>query len=319
MKSKVLVVGGAGYIGGLVVDFLKAEDHEVTVFDNLLFEERYLKRVPFIYGDITNTEHIVSVANEFDYVVWMAALVGDPACDLDPQKSEEINHYAVRDFCKNVDPKVGVIFFSTCSVYGISEGLLTEYSEVNPISIYGKTKYAAEKYITDIGGIVFRLGTVYGLGDDHSRIRLDLVVNVMTMRAFLDKNIVVNGGEQWRPIISAYDVAKFTVAAVNKFRSGVYNLCFENTTIKALGEKIAKLTKVPITYNDLPYQDLRNYRVSGSKAVETFQYLPYMTVEAEVKAMYELISANRIKDLLSLKYHNGQYLRNEYDKIAAKI
>jgi len=319
MKNKVLVVGGAGYIGGIVVDVLERELWNVTVLDNLLFEERYLKPVNFIYGDIKETEEIVKVANEFDYVIWMAALVGDPACEIDPMMSEWINHVAVRDFCKALDPKVKVIFYSTCSVYGINDELLTEESEVNPISVYAKTKYAAEKYVIDRGGIVFRLGTVFGLGDSHSRLRLDLVVNVMTMRAYLDKEITVNGGEQWRPIISATDIAEFTERAVNNFVPGIYNLCYKNVTIKELGEEIAALTNVPIIYNDLPYQDLRNYRVDGSKAENTFEYKATVSVEKEVKRIFKVVSEKRIKDLTSLKYHNGQYLRNEQDKVAAKI
>ena len=159
MKNKVLVVGGAGYIGGIVVDQLMAQDYDVTVFDNLLFEDRYLKKVKFVHGDITDTDTVVDLANKFDYVVWMAALVGDPACEVDPVMSEWINHVAVRDFCDRLDPHVRMIFYSTCSVYGINEGLLTETSEVNPISVYGKTKYAAEEYVLRRHGIVFRLGT----------------------------------------------------------------------------------------------------------------------------------------------------------------
>lgn len=319
MKNKVLVVGGAGYIGGIVVDQLKKQDYDVTVFDNLLFEERYLKDVKFIHGDITETEKVVDVANKFDYVIWMAALVGDPACEVDPLMSEWINHVAVRDFCKALDPHIRVIFYSTCSVYGINEGLLTETSEVNPISVYGKTKYAAEEYVLARHGIVFRLGTVYGLGDEHSRLRLDLVVNVMTMKAYLDKQITVNGGEQWRPIISATDVANFTVAAVGDFTPGIYNLVHRNVTISSLGLEISELLDVPITFNDLPYQDLRNYMADGSKAINTFNYTPCVTVEDEVRRIYKVISENRIKDLNSLTYHNGQYLKHQHDKVAAKV
>lgn len=316
---KVLVVGGAGYIGGTVVDLLIEDCHDVSVFDNLLFEERYLKPVKFIHGDITDTDKLVKIANEFDAVVWLAALVGDPACDLDPLQTVWINQIAVRDFCHSLDAGVKMIFFSTCSVYGINEGMLTEESEVNPLSSYARTKYAAEKYVLARDGIVFRLGTVFGLGDTYSRIRLDLVVNVMTMRAYLDKQIVVNGGDQWRPIISVIDVANFVRRALVKYHSGVYNLSYTNTTIKALGTEIAHLTNVNITYNNLPYQDLRNYMVDGTKAEKVFGYKACVSVEEEVKRIFSLISENRIKDLTSLKYHNGQYLKNHYDTIAAKV
>lgn len=316
--AKILVVGGAGYLGGVAVDQLIEKGHSVTVFDNLTFEERYLKPVDFIYGDITDTDEVVAAANHFDIVVWMAALVGDPACEVDREQTELINHYAVREFCRRLDSSVKIIFFSTCSVYGINEDFLNEDSAVAPLSLYASSKYAAESYVAERNGVILRLGTVYGLGDEHSRLRLDLVVNVMTMKAFQDGEITVNGGEQWRPIISTRDVAGFVCAAVDKFVPGTYNLCYQNVTIRDLGQKVADLTKAKIIFNDLPFQDLRNYQVDGAKAVETFGYTPCVSVEEEVSRIYKVVSERRIKDLSSPTYHNGQYLRSK-QKVARAL
>ncbi len=167
-KEKVLVVGGSGYIGGLTCDYLIRDGFDVTVFDNLLYENRFLKDISFIHGDIRDTEKIYEVSKDFDVIVLMAALVGDPACSVDPTLTEEINFKSIKNFCDVVLPNKHLVFMSTCSVYGAQEGLLNEESPTNPLSSYASTKLAAEKYILDKGGTVFRLGTVFGLGDTYS-------------------------------------------------------------------------------------------------------------------------------------------------------
>ncbi len=189
--KKVLVVGGSGYIGGLTCDYLIRDGFDVTVYDNLLYENRYLKDVKFIYGDIRDTEKLYEISNDFDVIVLMAALVGDPACSVDPSLTEEINFKSIKNFCDVVLPNKHLIFMSTCSVYGAQEGLLNEESPTNPLSSYASTKLAAEKYILEKGGTVFRLGTVFGLGDTYSRLRMDLVVNVITMKAVKENTLVI--------------------------------------------------------------------------------------------------------------------------------
>jgi nucleoside-diphosphate-sugar epimerase len=186
--KKVLVVGGSGYIGGLTCDYLIRDGFDVTVYDNLLYENRYLKDVKFIYGDIRDTEKLYEISNDFDVIVLMAALVGDPACSVDHKLTEEINFQSIKNFCEVVSPSKHLVFMSTCSVYGAQDGLLNEESGTNPLSSYASTKLAAEKYIQQRNGTIFRLGTVFGLGDTYSRLRMDLVVNVLTMKAIKDNN-----------------------------------------------------------------------------------------------------------------------------------
>ena len=124
--EKVLVVGGSGYIGGLTCDYLVRDGFDVTVYDNLLYENRFLKDVNFIYGDIRDTERLYEVSKDFDTIVLMAALVGDPACSVDHKLTEEINFQAIKNFCEVVSPKKHLVFMSTCSVYGAQDGLLNE-------------------------------------------------------------------------------------------------------------------------------------------------------------------------------------------------
>lgn len=143
---KVLLVGGAGYIGGLTCDVLQARGFDVTVYDSLLYENRFLKPINFIYGDIRDTEKLYEVSKEFDIIILMAALVGDPACSVDHKLTEEINYKAIKDFCEVVEPNKHIVFMSTCSVYGAQDGVLNEESETNPLSSYASTKLQAEKH-----------------------------------------------------------------------------------------------------------------------------------------------------------------------------
>lgn len=314
-KQKVLLVGGAGYIGGLTCDYLIEAGFDVTVYDNLLYENRFLKEIPFIYGDIRDTQKLYEISKDFDIIVLMAALVGDPACSVDPILTEEINYGAIKNFCDVVLPNKHLIFMSTCSVYGAQDGLLNENSGTNPLSSYASTKLKAEEHVLKLGGTVFRLGTVFGLGDTYSRLRMDLVVNVLTMKAVKTGSIIINGGEQWRPIIAVKDIAGYVTEACKEKYSGIYILSKENVIIRELGEKIANLVpNTNVKYTEISFQDARNYRVDNSKALNTFKYKPIVTVEDEVLRMITLFKENRVEDPEDNVYHNGAFLRNKKEK-----
>jgi len=315
MKQKVLLVGGAGYIGGLTCDYLINAGFDVTVYDNLLYENRYLKEIPFIYGDIRDTEKLYNTSKDFDVIVLMAALVGDPACSVDQILTEEINHIAIKNFCDVVLPTKHLIFMSTCSVYGAQDGLLNESSPTNPLSSYASTKLKAEEHILKLGGTVFRLGTVFGLGDTYSRLRMDLVVNVLTMKAVKTGSITINGGEQWRPIIAVKDIAGYVTEACKEKYSGIFILSKENVVIRELGEKIAKLIpNTEVKYTEISFQDARNYKVDNTKSLNTFKYKPVVTVEDEVTRMMKLFKENRVENPEDNIYHNGAFLKNKKEQ-----
>lgn len=310
MRNKILLVGGAGYIGGLTTDYLLRDGFDVTVYDNLLYEERYLKPINFIFGDIRDTKKIVKISEEFDTVILMSALVGDPACSANPKLTEEVNFLAIKNICLSLPKDKHIIFMSTCSVYGAQDGILNESSSTNPLSSYASTKLASEKYVLDRNGTVFRLGTVFGLGDTYSRIRMDLVVNVLTMRAVKYGEIDINGGDQWRPIISVIDIAEYVAESCKLKPSGIFILSKENTIIRELGEKISKLIEgVKINYSEISFQDARNYRVDNSKSLSTFTYKPIVTVEDEVKRMVCIFREDRVRDPEDITYHNGLYIK----------
>ena len=310
--TKVLVCGGAGYIGGLTCDFLMREGFDVTIYDNLLYEERFLKDINFIYGDIRDTNKIIEVSEDFDTIILMSALVGDPACSVDPILTEEINYIAIKNICEKLPKEKHIIFMSTCSVYGAQDGLLNEESPTNPLSSYASTKLNSEKHVLSRGDTIFRLGTVFGLGDTYSRLRMDLVVNVLTMKAVKDGEITINGGEQWRPIISVIDIAEYVTEAAKYKYEGIFVLSKENVVIKELGERIVKIIpNTKINYTEISFQDSRNYRVDNTKSMRTFKYKAKVTVEDEVLRMLKIFQENRVNDPEDKVYHNGAFLKNK--------
>ena len=304
---KILVVGGAGYVGGGIVDTL-SKKNEITVYDSLIYESAYRKDVNFIYGDIRDYKKINTILNNFDAVVWLAALVGDGACSINPTLTHEINSETVKNLVKNFNGKI--IFLSTCSVYGAQEGVLDENSEVNPLSEYASSKLIAEKYLEESDAIIFRLGTLFGISDQFSRIRLDLVVNILTTKALVDKKMSVFGGDQWRPLLHVKDVANAIEHNISSNTKGIFNLHYKNFKIIEIAEKIKeKIPDVSIETTPLPFQDARNYQVSSDKLKRETGFEASIELTQGIEEMYNLISSNRIKDINDPRYSNQNFLQ----------
>ena len=304
---KILVVGGAGYVGGGIVDTL-SKKNEITVYDSLIYESAYRKDVNFIYGDIRDYKKINTILNNFDAVVWLAALVGDGACSINPTLTHEINSETVKNLVKNFNGKI--IFLSTCSVYGAQEGVLDENSEVNPLSEYASSKLIAEKYLEESDAIIFRLGTLFGISDQFSRIRLDLVVNILTTKALVDKKMSVFGGDQWRPLLHVKDVANAIEHNISSNTKGIFNLHYKNFKIIEIAEKIKeKIPDVSIETTPLPFQDARNYQVSSDKLKLETGFEASIELTQGIEEMYNLISSNRIKDINNPRYSNQNFLQ----------
>jgi nucleoside-diphosphate-sugar epimerase len=313
MKN-ILVVGGAGYIGGCLTDLLLSQGHHVTVLDRLLYEERFLKEVPFVFADVRDTAALTEVHQKYDTVIWLAAIVGDGACAQDPELTFEVNYQAVKRFLEKTRRRI--IFPSTCSVYGAQEGLLTEESPTNPLSAYAESKLMAEKVVLDHGGIAFRLGTLFGLGDHYSRLRLDLVLNFLTYKAYVDNKITVFGGEQWRPVLAVKDVAAFLAEAVTRDQNDVFNLAMKNMKIidcAGIYKNIFPGLQVDVVATK--FEDARNYRVSTEKADRTFIFKPRTSIESEVHRMLDLLKDHRIKNPLDPRYYNTHHVRATLDDI----
>ena len=303
----ILVVGGAGYVGGGIVDLL-SKKHNVTVYDSLIYENSFRKDVDFIFGDIRDYKKLNLILKNYDAVIWLAALVGDGACAINPNLTHEINAETVNNLVKNFQGKI--VFLSTCSVYGAQEGMLNEDSSVSPLSEYASSKLIAEKYLEDSDAIIFRLGTLFGIGDQFSRIRLDLVVNILTTKALQDKKMSVFGGDQWRPLLHVKDVANAIEKTIQTDVKGIFNLHHKNYKIIELAEKIKeKIPDVVIETTPLPFQDARNYQVSSEKLKVETGFEALIDLDQGINEVYNLIASNRIKNVNDPRYSNQLFLQ----------
>ena len=304
---KILVVGGAGYVGGGIVDKL-SQEHTVTVYDSLIYETSYRKKVNFILGDIRDTKKLNDLLKDFDVVVWLAALVGDGACAINPELTYEINSESVKNLVENFDKRI--VFLSTCSVYGAQDGILTETSATNPLSEYASSKLKAEEYLKDSNALIFRLGTLFGISDEFSRVRLDLVVNILTAKALIDKKISVFGGEQWRPLLHVNDVSNAISHCLNTQVSGIYNLHHKNYRIIDIAREIEnKVRDVEVEVTPMSFEDARNYQVSSKKLLDDTGFEASIELINGVNEIYELIFDNRIKDITDPRYSNQNFLQ----------
>jgi len=302
---RTLVLGGAGYIGSHISEII-----DTVVFDSLLFEDRFLTPVPFIYGDVRNLDEL-EIVHDYDTIVVLAGIVGDAACAVDPNLTHDTNVKHVKWLADNYKGKI--IFTSTCSVYGKNDSLLDEDSPTNPLSIYAETKLEAERYLLEKrpDSLVFRLGTLYGMSGAFSRPRLDLVVNVLTQKAVAGETLTVFGGEQWRPILHVKDVAEAVKYGLENNLSGLYNLGSENVTIKEIAEKLIDIVPGNIEYQDILFEDKRNYKVSFSR-IQKAGWAPKHSFIEGVRDMAEVFSQNRIKNMLNPLYHNANYMKGIY-------
>jgi nucleoside-diphosphate-sugar epimerase len=305
---KILIVGGAGYVGGAVTDLLlKDSNNEIIVYDALLYESLYQKNVKFVYGDIRDYPLLKNYLEWADKVVWMAALVGDGACSINPLITKQINLDTVEFLANNFDGKI--IFFSTCSVYGAQDDLLDEASSTDPLSVYASTKLEAEKILINKDALIFRLGTLFGVGDSYSRIRMDLVVNILTAKAITEKKLTVFGGRQFRPLLHVKDAARIIEESIFSTNKGIYNLHLENIKIIDLAERIQKnFNDVEIEKIDIKFQDARNYQADGSKLRKDFKFRPIYKVEDGVSEIKKLILEKRITNINDPRYTNQKYL-----------
>ena len=304
---KILIVGGAGYVGGSVTNLLIEKGYDVTIYDNLLYENEFFKKCKFIYGDIRDKQKLKKLFKIYDTIIWIAALVGDGACNINPNLTYILNFDTVKFLSDHYDGRI--IFFSTCSVYGAQKKILNENSKLNPLSHYAISKLKSEKVLKHKNSIIFRLGTLFGISDSYSRIRLDLVVNTLTAKAFYENKINIFGGEQYRPLLHVKDAAEAILKGLNSDKNGVYNLSLDNFKIKDISTKIKKFfPKLRIINKKLEIKDLRNYRVDNTKSKNELNFIAKRSVDEGIIEIKKLFVENRIKDINNPRYTNQKFL-----------
>lgn len=228
---KILITGGAGYVGTSLIPQLLRDHHQVRVLDNLLFGGDAL--LPFFRnpdfefqkGDIRNIQDVKTAIADCDAVIHLAAIVGYPACRKEPQLAEEVNVQGTRNLIKCLSKGQLVIYASTGSNYGSVEEICTEETPLNPLSLYGQTKTLAEEMlVNECSAIGYRFATAFGVS---GRLRLDLLINDFTYKALTQGYLVVYERHFMRTFIHVHDMGRaFVLGLANpdKMRGQIYNV-----------------------------------------------------------------------------------------------
>ena len=296
-KYKILITGGAGYIGSMLTTELVKMGHEVTVLDNLSYSENSLshlyieKNFKFIKDSVLNFKVYKKLIQLNEIIIPLAALVGAPLCEKFKKKAIELNLNSVKFLSKYISKKQKIIFPTTNSGYGIGKKNkhCDENSELNPISLYGKTKMEAEKVVMGFkNSISFRLATVFGVS---YRMRSDLLVNYFVQMSLKKKNIIIYEPHFRRNFIHIKDVVRafiFAIKNFSKLKGQVYNLGMSTANITKLQllKKIKKQNKsLKIFYNTTTKDpDQRDYFVSNKK-IEKKGFFPIYSIDDGIKEL----------------------------------
>lgn len=318
ISQKILITGGAGYIGTVLCEMLLQQGHRVKVLDALWFNVNvpllyvHNPNYEFIKGDIRKGYFPDSILRDVDLIIHAAAIVGEPASVKFPELTQKINYEAsVNLISKALEQKVkGFIFFSTCSNYGVSDGIASEETPLKYQSLYAETKVNVEKYLVENGNgldwVICRLSTVYGASP---RMRFDLTVNDFTAKAYMEKYLDIFLPYSYRPYIHVSDAARVVIEIVKNFeklRNNVFNIGFngENYQKIQVAEIVKKLvpeTKIEIVKSGA---DLRNYQVGFSKLQEFLNIKNAFTVEDGVKEVLRLLEDRTVSDPYESCYYN---------------
>ena len=318
-KTKILLIGGAGYIGSILAKKLLKQNYQVTIFDKFIYQSQQEIRkkiksnnLKLVNSDSRRIDEVFEVIKKNNVVVHLAELVGDPLCEVKPSKTYEINFLAsiaISNICKNL-PISKFIYISSCSVYGSNNKLLTEKSEINPISVYAKLKVLCEKALIRNSGefckpCILRLGTVYGTS---LRPRFDLVINLFASRVANNLPIIVTGGDQWRPFIHVNEVCSAIINIIKakreKVNGQIFNLTSFNSRIIDIAKKFKKIfpkTKLIIKKTSI---DRRNYKVSSFKAEKMINFKSKVKLINGIIDLVNYVKKNKIKNINKKKYIN---------------
>jgi nucleoside-diphosphate-sugar epimerase len=278
MMKNVLITGGAGYLGSILTPQLLGRGYNVTIIDNLLFNQNSLldccssENFNFIRGDICDYQLMNKLISKNDVVIPLAAIVGAPACDQNPTLAKQVNYDAHINIIKNLSKANVILFPTTNSGYGVAgkDEVCTEESPLRPVSTYGRQKVEIEKAILDTGlATTFRLATVFGMSP---RMRMDLLVNDFVYRAVKDRSIVLFEESFRRNYVHVRDVSRafiFALENIDRIAREPYNvgLSSANLTKRQLCEKIKEHVPelVILTANVGVDPDKRDYFVSNEK------------------------------------------------------
>ncbi len=327
-SSEILVTGGAGYIGNIVVERLLKKGYRVRVLDMMLFGKDALdpfdgnENLEIVEGDIRHIRDLVYAIKGVDAVIHLAGIVGDPACRVNEEATLSVNveaTKAIMEICKHYSVE-RIIFASSCSVYGASKLLLlNEGSYLNPLSLYAKSKIDSEQIILShahyfdpkrVTPVILRFATAFGWS---RRMRFDIVVNLLTAKAIMDKEITIFGGDQYRPFAHVQDLADACIAAMEADKELVDRQIFNvgdndlNYKISEVGEIVAKIIPEAEVKYIQHKEDDRNYRVSFDKINHILGWRAKWSLEDGIKEI-----KREIERLGGVNYRDSKYRNSDY-------
>ena len=313
MSKKVLITGGAGYIGSVLAELLLNKGYNVTVYDNLIYKQTSLlhlcneTRFNFIKGDVTNKKQLLPQIINNDIIIPLAAIVGAPACDANKGLATAINYTQIEFIVDNLRKDQQLIMPNTNSQYGSSDSIITEESPFNPLSHYAVTKCKAEEYIMDWeNGICLRLATVFG---SSPRMRTDLLVNDFVYKTITEGCLVLFQSKFKRNYIHVRDIAEtflFCIRNYDKLNGQVFNVGLSDANLNKM--ELAKKIKtyypnLVIIENEFSTDiDNRNYIVSNDK-LESYGWKPKYSIDdgiQELALAYEMVITDNNKKYTNL-------------------
>lgn len=321
---QVLIIGGAGYVGSVLVRKLLDRGYVVRVLDALMYGDEGIKDVlgrpgfDVVEADLRSLDSIMAASRHADAIVHLGGLVGDPACALDEKLTLEINLESTRMLTKAAR-ELGVqrfVFASSCSVYGASEEVAAEDSALEPVSLYARTKVESEQILLenhDNGFIpvALRFGSFYGLS---ARPRFDLVVNLLAAKAIADGEITIFGGDQWRPFLHVEDGAEAIIRCLEVpqelVRGEIFNVGSDdhNYSLGGIGQLIAELIPgVQLSYQSQSSEEA-DYRVSFDKIRRVLNFTLSRSVWDGVLEIKAAIERGAVSDYHESRYSNYKAL-----------
>lgn len=274
--TRVLITGGAGYIGSLLVPMLLAQNHTVTIFDNFMYGTQSVlgfamhPRVQLIKGDIRDSQAVHRVVKNHDWIIHLASIVGYPACAADPVQATTINVDGTRNVCEALTSSQRLLFASTGSTYGKVDSVATEDTPIAPLTLYGQTKSQGEALVQELvrNYVILRFATVFGCSP---RMRLDLIVNDFVYQALHNRQIVLFEGHFRRTFLHASDAAQSYLFAMENFaklNGGIFNIGDEsmNFTKRQVAQRIKQYVSYYLHEADVGHDmDQRDYSVDYSR------------------------------------------------------
>ena len=309
---KILVTGGAGYIGSILVPELLKRNYEVTVIDNFLFGQQSLleccnnKNLKILRDDVRNQNLLQDEISKSDCIIPLACLTGAPLCSKDPVGAQQINFDQIKFFADRKSKDQMLIFPCTNSGYGVGEEgvFCDENTPMRPVSLYGKLKVEIDKYLLDLGeSVTFRFATIFGASP---RMRLDLLVNDFTYRALIDRTVVLFEANFKRNYLHVRDASNAFLHTIDNYSKMVgepfnVGLSDANLSKKELCESIKKeIPEFQYVISEIGKDpDQRNYIVSNDK-IESTGFKTKVTLSdgiRELKKAFQVIRRNQYSNV----------------------